>query len=106
MLGYAAVIHLLQPALGNTHTLAAFTHTHTHLLDKRLSGAAEGGFGEGVRWASCAASRCKRQEEGNGKRKRGRLRVVPPSGEEKNLAMSKSTFLPPAQWRDYSQTAR
>lgn len=47
MLGYAAVIHLLQLALEichtHTHTLTGKrTHTYTHLLDKLLPGAAEG----------------------------------------------------------------
>lgn len=44
-------------------------------------------------------------KEGGEKKKRQQVCVIPQTA-EKYTPMSKSTFLPQAQWRDYSQTAR
>lgn len=98
MLRYAAVIHLLQLVLEMCHTHTPFPwHTQTSWISR----CQEQQSGQ----ASCAQSRCTRQEERNenrGEKKRQQVCVIPQTA-EKYTPMSKSTFLPQAQWRDYSK---
>lgn len=89
--------------LSHTHTpwlRSARTHTHTSWI----SCCQERQRGQ----ASCAQSRCTRQEERNEKeRKKGDSKCVLFLRQQRNThTMSKSTFLPQAQWKDYLQTAR
>lgn len=83
ILGYAAVIHLLQPASEMCRTL---TEPHTHFC-----------------WNSC----CQEWAEGAGladvwdRREDKSVFFLPTA--LKHTAMSKSTFFPQAQWWDYSQ---